>query len=139
MEIIGITSEKQRFEDFLNIPDNINIIFSGKFGIGKTYFLKEYFNVNKDYLPIFISPVQYVVLNNKDIFEYIKFYILFELMKNGIQFDNQDLSIKKILDPFMNEDLIDSIIKGFITIEKGIRDSSIIESLIKIKIGRAHV
>lgn len=36
---ISISEEIERFADFLKQKDNENIIFSGAFGIGKSYFL----------------------------------------------------------------------------------------------------
>jgi hypothetical protein len=34
----------QEFKDHLNIPGNDRIIFSGKYGIGKTKFLDDFFD-----------------------------------------------------------------------------------------------
>lgn len=80
---ISIETEISRFYTFLNEEGNDRIIFSGKFGIGKTYFLDKFFNTNhlNEYLEIYISPVNYSVATNEDIFEYIKINILFELLE----------------------------------------------------------
>ena len=55
---IDIQSETERFKEHLNIPGNNRILFSGMFGIGKTYFLDSFFNkckrINKK-LKIYIS------------------------------------------------------------------------------------
>lgn len=45
---ISISKETERFADFLKQKDNENIIFSGAFGIGKSYFLNNFFNQHKD-------------------------------------------------------------------------------------------
>ena len=75
------------FKDFANhlenIPNNLRIFFSGKFGSGKSYFLEEFFDENKKkYEVIKLYPVNYSTASNQDIFELIKFDILFHLMKN---------------------------------------------------------
>lgn len=46
---IDITSEKERFDKFISLPDNERLIFSGAFGIGKSYFIDEYFKENSKY------------------------------------------------------------------------------------------
>ena len=70
---ISISEEIERFADFLKQKDNENIIFSGAFGIGKSYFLNIFFNQHKDkYTGIYLTPINYSVANNEDIFEYIK-------------------------------------------------------------------
>ena len=82
--IIYLTNPSEEFNNHLNIKDNYRIIFSGKFGIGKTYFLKQFFEHHKkDYNAIFLSPVNYVVSSNEDIFELIKVDIIRELFFSG--------------------------------------------------------
>lgn len=72
------------FNDFaenLEIEKNDNIFFSGKFGIGKTYFLKEFFNDNSEDYEIFhLFPVNYQIHKNEDILELMKYDILTELI-----------------------------------------------------------
>ncbi|WP_289021644.1 P-loop NTPase fold protein [uncultured Salegentibacter sp.] len=83
LEHIDVSEEIQRFENHLNREVNKQIIFSGVFGIGKTYFIDKFFENKKDqYLPIKLNPVNYSVANNEDIFEYIKYDISFELLSN---------------------------------------------------------
>lgn len=92
---ISIETEISRFYTFLKEKDNDNIIFSGKFGIGKTYFLDKFFNTNhlNEYLEIYISPVNYSVATNEDIFENIKINILFELLeKTSYQLKTTNIS-----------------------------------------------
>ena len=80
---ISIKSEITRFYEFLNQEDNSNIIFSGKFGIGKTYFINKFFEeYNTEYTYLYLSPVNYSIASNVDIFEYIKVDILLQLFKN---------------------------------------------------------
>ena len=79
---ICIKSEITRFYDFINQEDNTNIIFSGKFGIGKTYFINKFFEKHKDeFTYLYLSPVNYSIASNEDIFEYIKVDILLQLFE----------------------------------------------------------
>lgn len=78
---IDIQSPSTDFQDHLNLPDNQRIFFSGPFGIGKTYFLKKFFEERKDkYSVIHIYPVNYSVAQNEDIFELIKYDVLYSLL-----------------------------------------------------------
>ena len=90
---IPISTESTRFSDFLKDKDNVKIIFSGIYGIGKTYFIHKFFeDSDKKYTPIFLSPVRYSVASNKDIFEYIKVDILIRLLESGVVFEKTDIS-----------------------------------------------
>lgn len=94
---IDVTPELNRFHDHLEMIDNNQIIFSGIFGIGKTTFIKEFFETSSDkFETVYISPVNYIVSQNEDIFEYIKYDILFELLgKESVDF--QKIEFSKIL------------------------------------------
>lgn len=79
-DLISIEDVSRRFEEHLNIDGNNRIIFSGKFGTGKTFFLNEFFDdKNDNYNKVLISPVNYVVNSNEDIFELIKADIIRDL------------------------------------------------------------
>ena len=80
---ISIQEEKIRFKKFINEKGNTNIVFSGKFGIGKTYFINDFFTNSDEFLRLNISPVNYSIASNEDIFEYIKVNILFRLLENN--------------------------------------------------------
>ena len=58
---IDIKDELSRFDTFLSEDGKINIVFSGIFGIGKTYFLRKYFENNDKYIPIYLTPINYIV------------------------------------------------------------------------------
>lgn len=78
--LVDIGNVSDRFEKFLSHENNSKIIFTGKFGIGKSFFLKEFFNHHKEkYSTIMISPVNYVVNQSEDIFELIKVDIIKQL------------------------------------------------------------
>lgn len=100
MEPIPIENELKAFKEHLDI--NERTIFSAKFGDGKTFFLnefkKEYSDENKKkvdkkekYYFITLYPVNYSVVENQDIFEYIKRDILLQLAidekLNPVDFD----------------------------------------------------
>lgn len=78
---IPITTIKDDFRSFLNIEKNSKIFFSGKFGIGKTYFLNDFFDSKKDYEVFHLYPVNYQISTNEDILELIKYDLLIELIK----------------------------------------------------------
>jgi len=88
---IPIDSIEKDFDDFLSPDSNKRIIFSGPFGIGKTYFLDRFFKNRKtNYLPIFLRPVNYSLLSNEDVFRLIKYDILLQLINvEGFKIENE--------------------------------------------------
>ena len=71
-----------KFESHLKIKNNTRILFSGKFGIGKTYFLNDFFEIKKeDYEAFHLFPVNYQITSNENIIEFLKYDILVELLK----------------------------------------------------------
>jgi hypothetical protein len=69
------------FEEFKEVLDaNKKVLFSGIFGSGKTTFLNDFFNEDDSYESIHIYPVNYSIASNEDIFELIKYDILFQLI-----------------------------------------------------------
>lgn len=78
---------KKQFKEHIAIPKNNRIIFSGAFGTGKTYFLDKFFKDQDKYEAIHIYPVNYSVASNEDIFELIKYDVLFKLLEKGLDFD----------------------------------------------------
>lgn len=87
---------------------NQNILFSAPFGAGKTTFLEGFFKGNdSDYIVVKLKPINYSVSNNKDVFELIKFDIVFELLANyqgQISLEFFKPSIKEALLPFLKSD-----------------------------------
>lgn len=78
----------QDFLSHLQLADNNDIILSASFGTGKIYFLKEDFTpkTEEHYNVIHLFPVNYSVASNEDIFELIKYDVLFEIM---LKFNDQ--------------------------------------------------
>jgi len=70
------------FKNHLDIKNNNRILFSGKFGIGKTYFLNEFFNDKKENYEVFhLFPVNYQITSNENIIDFLKYDILIELLR----------------------------------------------------------
>lgn len=89
MDTIDIS---QNIQDFKQVFEKESrIIFSAKFGDGKSYFLNEfmksYDEKKNDYYFITLHPVNYVVEENRDVIEYIKRDILFQLIKDDRIYD----------------------------------------------------
>ena len=45
--LITTQQEAEKFDTFLSLPNNHRILFSGKYGSGKTFFLHEFFSTRK--------------------------------------------------------------------------------------------
>lgn len=133
---ISIKSESQRFLDFLQEENNNNIIFSGIYGIGKSYFINNFFNNqhSNKYIPIFLTPINYSVANNEDIFEYIKADILLQLLeKVPCEFKNVQISMSVATYYYINNN-IDTIIANILsTAEKVCFKTDIIHQLLELK------
>lgn len=91
----------EQFKEHLHPKSNERIIFSGKFGIGKTTFLTEFFNEDNQgkilgdkqkYHVVKIYPVHYAIASNEDVFRYIKHDIILELLKNEKEFKEEVIS-----------------------------------------------
>lgn len=96
MEPIDIS---HKISDFKQVFEKESrMIFSAKFGDGKSYFLHEFINSydsrKNDFYFITLHPVNYVVEDNKDIIEYIKRDILFQLIKDDRIFDYKEADDK---------------------------------------------
>ena len=78
MNTIDISKNIQDFKQIYEKESRI--IFSAKFGDGKSYFLNEfmksYDEKKNDYYFITLHPVNYVVEGTRDVMEYIKRDIL---------------------------------------------------------------
>lgn len=108
--MLPIDSPMSEFYDHLSY--NKRIIFSAKFGDGKTYFLKEFIEKDKEeYLFITIYPVNYQVEENKDIFEHIKRDILFQLCKE--QLINDKIDVNTIIRHTFNKSNITELVDFF--------------------------
>lgn len=75
--------QTEDFKSHLNIKGNNRIIFSGRYGSGKTFFLKKFFQDKSDFNVFHLFPVNYQVFSNQDIFELIKLDILIKIIERG--------------------------------------------------------
>lgn len=105
MDTIDIS---QNIQDFKQVFENESrIIFSAKFGDGKSYFLNEfmksYDEKQNDYYFITLHPVNYVVEENRDVIEYTKRDILFQLIKDNRIYDFKE-GHDKIFDAVCNKE-----------------------------------
>ncbi len=90
---IPLDNVKSDFQSQLEIEGNSRLLFSGRFGVGKTFFLKSFF---KDYAASYevfhLFPVNYQIHSNEDILELIKYDILVSLLdKDQKIFKRNDL------------------------------------------------
>lgn len=131
MENKNIYIEPISASDFeKHIENSSNIFFSGSYGMGKTTYLKKMFNVEagilKDkYISIHLFPVNYSIASNKDIFELIKYDVLYNLLD---YLDIEDLDLlsedfyKNDLGKYISEN-IGKILLSFITLIPKIGES----------------
>lgn len=105
MDTIDIS---QNIQDFKQVFEKESrIIFSARFGDGKSYFLNEfmksYDEKDNDFYFITLHPVNYVVEENRDVIEYIKRDILFQLIKDNRIYDFKE-GYDKIFDAVCNKE-----------------------------------
>lgn len=71
-----VTTFKQHLDD----EENERVLFSGPFGAGKSTFLTTFFDETDEYIVLKLYPVNYSVALNQDVFELIKYELLYELL-----------------------------------------------------------
>ena len=70
---IAIDQPQASFTKFIENDSNRRILFSGQYGIGKTYFLESFFKENEaEYDAYHLFPVRYEILANQNIFDFIR-------------------------------------------------------------------
>jgi hypothetical protein len=113
MDAIDISKQKENFDYFLANYNTERIIFSGIFGIGKTYFLNDFFSSHKKYFSISLYPTNYSVAKNEDIFELIKYDILYEILNDKPDLESLSTTNFEALAFIANEDIY-NLFKAFI-------------------------
>jgi hypothetical protein len=109
----------KEFETHLKHDSNERILFSGKFGKGKTTFLQNFFKEQnrlldeEKYYPIFLDPVNYSVASNEDIFRYIKYDIIFSLLEQNPEIDDIEFSFEEVAAYYVSQHP-EEVIKPFI-------------------------
>lgn len=93
---------KNRFYRHLELEHNNQIFFSGKYGTGKSTFLNNFFKEkNDEFYRIHLSPVNYVVTSNENIFDLIKVDIIRQLY-NDNEIKESKTKRKKIVSSIKN-------------------------------------
>jgi len=77
-----------------HLSKNSKVFFSGRYGIGKTSFLREFFKANTDkYEVVRLAPVNYSIVENHEVFELLKADILMQLItKDNGSLDDTELN-----------------------------------------------
>src|SRR5688572_15619412 len=102
------------FIKHLIAPGNNRIIFSGKFGIGKSYFLDHFFKDKTQIAKMFdvryrafhIYPVNYSIASNEDIFRYIKYDVINTMLISNIKLEENDFKHIDTLPDFLRGNLL---------------------------------
>jgi GTP-binding protein EngB required for normal cell division len=101
------------FRDHLDIKGNTRILFSGKFGIGKSYFLNHFFKeetqigkkAQKLYEAFTIYPVNYSIASNEDVFRYIKYDIIMTMLEKRLEPEESDFEFIDTLPDYLRGNL----------------------------------
>ncbi len=115
---IDISELKVGFKEHLDLEQNERIVFSARFGNGKTTFLRNFFENNNEYNAIHIYPIHYSVASNEDIFELIKYDILFKLITTELDLDKSVDTFIKITEksPYNNVEEVLKLFTPFLSI-----------------------
>jgi len=111
LELDLFAEAEKQFKIHLSIPGNERIIFSGKFGHGKTTFLSEFFKdenqkqnfQRKKYNVIRLFPVNYSIASNEDIFKYIKYDIILEMLEKQYKVEEVYIDQLKTLPKYLHK------------------------------------
>ncbi|MEO7211670.1 P-loop NTPase fold protein [Mucilaginibacter sp.] len=118
LTFIDQQSVKVDFKKHLDDEDNQRILFSARFGAGKSTFLKNYFENSQDYISLKLYPVNYSIANNKDVFELIKYDLIYELLSNhpdDVQLEKDDYSFSLLAQIFILHNLkVDPLLKAIL-------------------------
>lgn len=91
--VIPFNTVQNDFNEFLEIEGNSRIFFSGKYGIGKTYFIRNFFNDHEKFDSYHLFPINYQISSNEDILQLIKYDLLVELINK-----NKDIFLSNKVD-----------------------------------------
>lgn len=105
------------FTKHLQQESNERILFSGKYGIGKTSFLIDFFSktdISKLYDVYHLFPINYSIASNEDIIQYIKHDIILQLLEKGKTINEDSKSYLENLPKFIKKNL-DKVAEAFIS------------------------
>lgn len=93
------------FAAHMTIPSNDRIIFSGRFGIGKSTFINYFLGKGDKYNYIHLYPVNYSIATNEDIFKYIKYDIILEMISKDYPIEHLDFTKWQSLPGFLSKNI----------------------------------
>jgi len=85
----------ESFNEHIRDDFNERILFSAPFGAGKSTFLKQFFDRHDDLIVLKLFPVNYSIAQNQDVFELIKYDLLYELLSkypDDVQLEQEQYS-----------------------------------------------
>lgn len=89
------------FQKHLELTDNKRILFSAPYGVGKSTFLRDFFEKKAEYNVIHLYPVNYSISSNEDIIDLLKHDIIYELCtKFNISTDNPEFTQTELISWF---------------------------------------
>ncbi|MGN6417588.1 MAG: P-loop NTPase fold protein [Pseudobacter sp.] len=98
----------KEFSEHLENKSNERIFFSGRYGIGKTQFLKDFFkqeSIEAKYDVYHLFPIDYSITANEDIIRYLKYDIINELLLKNENVDEERLGFLKTVPKFILNNL----------------------------------
>lgn len=99
---------QEPIDDFItHLSSHSQTIVSAKYGDGKSVFLEEFNKCAIDYTILTIFPVNYQIVENKDIFELIKRDILFQMIANDMINEGYEVADDVALYFFMQNKFVD--------------------------------
>ena len=103
--------ESNNFKEHLEIEDNKKIIFSGKFGIGKTVFLEMFFKEEEKYETTHLFLTNYAIRENEDIIDFLRTDIFLKQYGKGEKKKLIEKILKKKLGENSKEERLESFEK----------------------------
>lgn len=100
--LIPMDDIELQFNQHLKLSNNERIIFSGRFGTGKTTFLNHFFDNQMEYNVIKLYPVHYSISPNEDIYEFVKFDILCQLLSKGVGCNALEWKNKELIPEYIS-------------------------------------
>lgn len=96
------------FKAHLEGKDTDRIVFSGRYGTGKTTFLNQFFSTEdmiSKYDVFHLFPVNYSIASNEDIIRYIKHDIIYQFLEKGRQINENSRSYLETIPEFFKKNL----------------------------------
>ena len=115
---ISNASSSGSFASLIESEHPLTILFSAPFGMGKTYFLKEFFKENSEkYYCVHLHPTNYQIADNEKILDFIKVDILTSIFESKNPSKTLDKSLSDIGNLNRFKDIVFSIGKSFLKVD----------------------